>query len=364
MSQAISEVGKGVKRARRIWLLLSSTSLLVVFGLAFVMLLMVVIIAGNDDTEAVSEEVSAINISPEVERYRLLVEVACRENGIPECIDVILAMIMQESGGSVPDVMQSSESMGLPPNTISDPAVSIQAGVKYFAAGYKRALAEGKKNPKETAIQGYNFGAGFIPFAIKNDGGWTAENAVEFARIQSHGQKRVGGNRDGQWAYGDQLYVQHVMVYLQANTGATDGKIVGGAGSVTVEKAISTGSTIVGKSPYVWGGGRSQSDINRHRFDCSSFVRWCYATAGVELGPLSSTTTDTLVKKGKSISAKDMKRGDLVFFDTYKVNGHVGIYLGDGNFINDNSSHGVWIDSMDNVYWKSTFKGVVRRVTE
>ncbi|KGL43614.1 bifunctional lytic transglycosylase/C40 family peptidase [Listeria newyorkensis] len=364
MSRAVSKIGNGIRKARRLWLILSSTTLLVVLGIVFAMLLIVVIVAGNDKAEQVSGEVSAINISPEVERYRLLVEIACRENGIPECIDVILAMIMQESGGGVPDVMQSSESMGMPPNTISDPAISIQAGVKYFAAGYKRALAEGKKSPKETAIQGYNFGAGFIPFAIKSDGGWTAANAVEFARIQSHGQKRVGGNRDGQWAYGDQLYVQHVMAYLQPNTGAGEGTLIGGAGSVTVEKAISTGSTIVGKSPYVWGGGRSESDVQRRRFDCSSFVRWCYAEAGVELGPLGSTTTDTLVKQGKMIAAKDMKRGDIVFFDTYKVNGHVGIYLGDGNFINDNSSHGVWIDSMDNVYWKSAFKGVVRRITE
>lgn len=59
-----------------------------------------------------------------------------------------------------------------------------------------------------------------------------------------------------------------------------------------------------------------------------------------------------------------MKRGDLVFFDTYKTNGHVGIYLGNGTFLNDNTSHGVSVDSMSNRYWKKAFKGVVRRVVQ
>ncbi|WP_318010255.1 NlpC/P60 family protein [Bacillus sp. 28A-2] len=131
-----------------------------------------------------------------------------------------------------------------------------------------------------------------------------------------------------------------------------------------IEGAISTGSTIVGQSPYKWGGGRSQSDIDARRFDCSSFVRWAFASAGINLGPVGGTTTDTLVGKGRAVSASDMKRGDLVFFDTYKVNGHVGIYLGNGTFLNDNSSRGVSVDSMSNVYWKKAFNGVVRRVVE
>ncbi|MCY7623223.1 NlpC/P60 family protein [Bacillus altitudinis] len=131
-----------------------------------------------------------------------------------------------------------------------------------------------------------------------------------------------------------------------------------------IEGAISTGSTIVGQSPYKWGGGRSQADIDARRFDCSSFVRWAFASAGINLGPVGGTTTDTLVGKGRAVSASDMKRGDLVFFDTYKVNGHVGIYLGNGTFLNDNSSRGVSVDSMSNAYWKKAFNGVVRRVVE
>ncbi|MGE6256545.1 coiled-coil domain-containing protein [Heyndrickxia sporothermodurans] len=135
-------------------------------------------------------------------------------------------------------------------------------------------------------------------------------------------------------------------------------------GSGGIEAAISAGSALVGRSPYNWGGGRTSSDIARRSFDCSSFVRWAYAEAGVNLGPVAGTNTDTLVGQGRAVSASEMKRGDLVFFNTYKTNGHVGIYLGNGTFLNDNSSHGVSIDSMSNPYWKKAFTGVVRRVVE
>jgi peptidoglycan hydrolase CwlO-like protein len=135
-------------------------------------------------------------------------------------------------------------------------------------------------------------------------------------------------------------------------------------GSSTIEAAISIGSSIVGRSPYNWGGGRNSTDIQNRSFDCSSFVHWAYATAGVDLGPITSASTDTLVQYGSPVSASDMQRGDLVFFDTYKTNGHVGIYLGNGTFLDDNSSRGVSIDSMDNPYWRSVFNGVVRRIVQ
>ncbi|MGV6886155.1 C40 family peptidase [Bacillus velezensis] len=150
------------------------------------------------------------------------------------------------------------------------------------------------------------------------------------------------------------------------NSGGSDdsdgGSVISNSGGI--EGAISVGLSLVGQSPYKFGGGRTQSDINNRIFDCSSFVRWAYANAGVNLGPASGTNTDTLIGRGKAVSASDMKRGDLVFFNTYKTNGHVGIYLGNGTFLNDNTSHGVSIDSMSNPYWKKAFNGNVRRVVQ
>ncbi len=57
-----------------------------------------------------------------------------------------------------------------------------------------------------------------------------------------------------------------------------------------------------------------------------------------------------------------MKPGDVVFFDTYKTDGHVGIYIGDGKFIGAQSSTGVAIADMSKGYWKEKFNGRVKRI--
>ncbi|PFP33013.1 peptidase [Priestia megaterium] len=173
-------------------------------------------------------------------------------------------------------------------------------------------------------------------------------------------QKAVFAYNHANW------YVSRVMGFMNSYTNGSVEvvSIKGGSakGSAAIEKAIQVGSSIVGKSPYVWGGGRNQSDIAARKFDCSSYVRWAYSSAGVDLGPVSATTTDTLIKRGKVVKASEMKRGDVIFFDTYKINGHVGIYLGDGKFLNDSSSQGVSIGDLNNTYWKAKFNGNVRRV--
>jgi hypothetical protein len=58
-----------------------------------------------------------------------------------------------------------------------------------------------------------------------------------------------------------------------------------------------------------------------------------------------------------------MQPGDIVFFDTYKKNGHVGIYVGNGKFIGSQSKTGVAIADMSSGYFKKKFNGVVRRVS-
>lgn len=132
----------------------------------------------------------------------------------------------------------------------------------------------------------------------------------------------------------------------------------------TIEKAIEAGMKWVGKSPYVWGGGRNQADVDAGRFDCSSLVHYCYSNAGIKLGDRSSVTTWSLLELGRAVPPSEMKRGDLLFFDTAGRNGHVGIWLGDGKFLNDSSSKGVSIGDLNSPYWKSNFNGNVRRIIE
>ena len=114
---------------------------------------------------------------------------------------------------------------------------------------------------------------------------------------------------------------------------------------------------------YVFGGGRNQADIVAGRFDCSSFVHWAFAQAGVDLGPLTLTSTETLKHLGKPVSPSEMKPDDLVFFDTYKIDGHVGVYLGDSRFIGAQSSTGVAIADMSpGTYWNVVFNGRVKQI--
>ncbi|MGG0741513.1 NlpC/P60 family protein [Niallia taxi] len=123
------------------------------------------------------------------------------------------------------------------------------------------------------------------------------------------------------------------------------------------------GNRWIGNSVYVFGGGRNQSDIRSGRFDCSSFVYWAYSQLRIKLGEQISVSTETLKNMGTAIEEKNMKPGDLVFFDTYKNDGHVGIYIGDGKFIGAQSSNGVAIEDMTTGYWKEKFNHRVQRVT-
>ncbi|CAM2078518.1 MAG: putative cell wall-binding protein [uncultured Clostridium sp.] len=130
----------------------------------------------------------------------------------------------------------------------------------------------------------------------------------------------------------------------------------------TIEKAIEAGMKWVGKSPYVWGGGRTQADVDAGRFDCSSFVHYMYASAGIQLGDRATVVTFSLVNMGQKIAPEDMQRGDIIFFDTYTIDGHVAVYLGEGKFIHDGPTNGVSIADINLPYWQQTFNGKVRRV--
>lgn len=128
--------------------------------------------------------------------------------------------------------------------------------------------------------------------------------------------------------------------------------------SANTGSAITAGYKYIGNSTYKFGGGRTASDIANGRFDCSAFVAWAYRQAGVNLPP----STDALKSAGRQVSKSQMQPGDLVFFNTYKTDGHVGIYVGGGKFIGSQSSTGVAIANMDSGYWAGVFNGRVVRV--
>ena len=76
---------------------------------------------------------------------------------------------------------------------------------------------------------------------------------------------------------------------------------------------------------------------------------------------------DVTVNYGNQEVKIDVKHTDLnkdTKYNTYKYNGHVGIYLGNNKFLHCGTSKGVWIDDLNSSYWKKVFNGNVRRVVE
>ena len=155
-------------------------------------------------------------VSAEVEAFDPIIRIYAIQHGIPEYVDLIKAVMMQESGGNVElvggDVMQCAEGMGLPVGTPVDPEHSIDFGTSIIANNLQLAGATGPGDIPHIslALQGYNFGNGYISWALAR-GGYSKENAREFSVWQAgiHG-----------WSgYGDIDYVDHVLRYypLAAN---------------------------------------------------------------------------------------------------------------------------------------------------
>jgi len=106
---------------------------------------------------------------------------------------------------------------------------------------------------------------------------------------------------------------------------------------------------------YVWGASGT-----RNTYDCSSFTKYVYRKNGIAI-PRTSIKQS---KHGKYVKRKDLKKGDLIFFDTSKrrkgyVN-HVGIYLGNNKFIHASSAKKrVVVSSLSKFYGKR-YKGARR----
>jgi len=120
-------------------------------------------------------------------------------------------------------------------------------------------------------------------------------------------------------------------------------------------RLTSVAKTKLGKR-YVWGAsGR------KNTYDCSSFTKYVYRKNGISI-PRTSINQS---KHGKYVKRSNLKKGDLIFFDTSKrrkgyVN-HVGIYLGNNKFIHASSAKKkVIITSLNKKFYSQRYKGARR----
>lgn len=165
-------------------------------------------------------------INSACEAYRSQVENVASDYGMTEYVDLILALMMQESSGQGADVMQSSEGAyntlyPQVPGGITDVSYSIQCGIQELKYAMDKAGVQSPADLKNIrlALQGYNFGADsyFSYLEENNITSWSFESSKEFARIASGNTRRHEEDPlhdpAGPWDYGDQKYPEHVLQY-------------------------------------------------------------------------------------------------------------------------------------------------------
>lgn len=237
-------------------------------GAVFVILILIVGIIGgaaflgnSQSSEPLSAEVLAH--TPAIQRY-------AGEFGISEYVPAIQAIMMQESGGRGTDPMQASEcpyNTQYPnsPGAIQDADYSIKVGVQYYADCVREAGCESPQDMEKLKLswQGYNYGNGYISWAIRNHGGYSTENALQFSQEQAAAHGWSG--------YGDPEYVPHVMRYYSG--GGWFLGLFGNGQIVTIAKSQLGNEG--GQKFWLWYGFSSREEW------CACFVSWCADQAGL-----------------------------------------------------------------------------------
>lgn len=292
------------------WIAVLIIMIVVLFGAAVAMF------GGGSDSNSYTP------ISAEVEAYEPIIQKYAKEYGIPEYVELIKAVMMQESGGRGLDPMQAAEgsfNTKYPhePNGIKDPEYSIQCGVQELKAALTSAEVESPIDMEhiKLALQGYNFGNGYISWAKSKYGGYSYANAVEFSTQQA---QRLGWD-----SYGDTQYPAHVLRYYPYGRAFT-----AGGNQAIVEVALTQIGNQGGQPYWSWYGFDSRVEW------CACFVSWCADQCGyIESGlvPKFAGCVDGanwFKSNGKwQNRTYEPKAGDIIFFD-WEGDGttdHVGI---------------------------------------
>ena len=154
-------------------------------------------------------------------QHREMLEKVAKEKDLSSDLEVLYAIMNVESGGRLKDVMQSSESMGLPVNTL-DTEDSIEQGLRYYK--------ELKEKTRELSLdekslwQAYNYGIGFLYYVKEHGGQYQDSLAENFAMEQSGGKlvayknklaiKENGGYR---YQYGNMFYARLIEENILRN---------------------------------------------------------------------------------------------------------------------------------------------------
>ncbi|MBO5324236.1 MAG: lysozyme family protein [Oscillospiraceae bacterium] len=211
----------------------------------------------EDDTEI-------LPVTEEVKAYEPIIQQYAREHGIGDYVLLIQAVMMQESGGRGTDPMQASECgyntlYPHAPGSIRDPEYSINVGIQNLADCLSVAQCESPMDMDaiKLALQGYNYGQGYITWAMNKYGEYSKANAVEFS---INAAERYGWS-----SYGDMNYVPHVLRYYPLGQIFYDPD----TSTLIVEVARSQIGNVGGEPYWSWYGFTERVEW------CACFVSWC-----------------------------------------------------------------------------------------
>ena len=240
-------------------------------GVASVLVIVIVVLIGCGAAIFGSQDESTetLPLSAEVNTYEPVIRKYAKQYGIPDYVLLIQAVMMQESGGRGNDPMQASEcgyntQYPRTPGGITDPEYSIAVGIHNLADCLQTAGAESPIDLDhiQLALQGYNFGSGYITWALQKYGEYSRANAVEFSMKMA---EQMGWN-----SYGDKQYVPHVLRYYPI------GKVfyTPEDGDAIVDVALSQVGNVGGEPYWSWYGFTNHVDW------CACFVSWCADQCG------------------------------------------------------------------------------------
>ena len=126
---------------------------------------------------------------------------------------------------------------------------------------------------------------------------------------------------------------------------------------MTTQASAATGNEIVDYAKPLLGIKYQYGGSTTSGFDCSGYTSYVYKKAGITL----PRTAASQYSEGTSVSKSNLQAGDLVFFNNLGYTSHVGIYVGNNQFISATSSKGIAIVSIDDpYYWGKYYIGAKR----
>lgn len=172
----------------------------------------------------------------------------------------------------------------------------------------------------------------------------------EIVRVTTYGESVEILGVDGEWykvsAGGKTGYIRGDYVSFTE----PDPSQAPAAGSIG-EQIVAFAEQFLG-TPYVWAGSSPSG------FDCSGFVSYVFKNFGYTV----NRTAASMYTNGVAVDKSELQVGDAVFFASSSESiGHVGIYIGDGEFIHSSSGCGyVTISGLDESYYSRMYVGARR----